>query len=194
MAIAAPLITVLGAVVFSGLVAGLHTVRPRLEPARHMISEYARGPRGWMMRSAFYALAAACASLAWAVWPQGRAAAVVLALAAAGAAGAGLFVTDPPGGGPSTPPGRLNVLFSFVFIPLFPVAATLTAAVPHAGGPALAVLAALGWVGFAAFLGTPLYLGAVRGVADPPAGYAQRCMVLTYVVFLVVAGVRLGRL
>jgi uncharacterized protein DUF998 len=41
----------------------LHLLRPDLTPARHMISEYAVGPFGALMTSAFVAAALACLSL-----------------------------------------------------------------------------------------------------------------------------------
>ena len=42
----------------------LHALRPDYHPGNHMISDYAVGPHGWIMTTAFLALSAACATLA----------------------------------------------------------------------------------------------------------------------------------
>ncbi|HVB09139.1 MAG TPA: DUF998 domain-containing protein, partial [Bacillota bacterium] len=60
----------LAAVLFVVLVAALHVLEPSLQPARHMTSEYARGPHGWLMRAAFYALAASCLATAYTLLPS----------------------------------------------------------------------------------------------------------------------------
>ena len=47
----------------------LHVLRPDLDPSWRFISEYELGPYGWLMRVAFFVLAASCFGLALAVWP-----------------------------------------------------------------------------------------------------------------------------
>jgi hypothetical protein len=178
---------------FALLVALLHVVRPEFRPSNRMMSEYAMGRPGYVMRVAFYALAAACASTAigLGLWAAG----ILFALLAVGALGAGLFVTDPtdtaPGAGSRA--GMLHNASSFLVIPLFPVAATVAMA---GHSPLLALggwrwlLCVAVWAGFVAFAGWPLYTARSRPAVGLPegVGYAQRFMVLTYVAWLLVAG------
>lgn len=170
-------------VLFVLLVASLHRLKPALPPAHHMISEYARGPRGWLMRAAFSGLAIACLALALPTWAYTHSGASLLIGAAIGAAGAGAFTTDPPSISreASTPAGVLHAVFSFVFIPVFPVAATV---VSHAMQHSLPWWSAATWIGLLAFIGSPLH--------GAPAGYAQRLMVATYAAWLVMAAQVLG--
>jgi hypothetical protein len=79
------------------LVLGLHVLRADLEPASHRLSEYALGPWGWLMTSAFLA-AATGVLLLRRVLPAGdrlRPARVLLAVAAVGFAVSALVPTDP---------------------------------------------------------------------------------------------------
>jgi len=185
----AGLVTAASAAAFAALVGLLHVLRRDLAPGQHFISEYAIGRGGWVMRLAFGCLTLACASCAVAVatpW-----AAVLFALCAFGAAGAGAFVTDPPGT-PSRPwsPGALHLVFSALVIPAFPAAAIVAAAAGAASpvgraGAALAWLAAASMAGFAAFATWPW-------LRFRP-GLAQRTMVAAYCAFLLVAGLTATR-
>lgn len=84
------------------LLVTLHLVRADLDPRSHMISEYAAGRSGWLMRAAFFALAVAFFSLVLAFsgsttgW-LGTSSLVLLGLGGIGAAIGGLFSMDPNG-------------------------------------------------------------------------------------------------
>jgi Protein of unknown function (DUF998) len=41
----------------------LHVLKPEMDPSWHMISEYALGRHGWIMRLAFISLAISCVAL-----------------------------------------------------------------------------------------------------------------------------------
>jgi hypothetical protein len=84
-------------VVALAIVLGLHVLRRDLEPASHRLSEYAVGPWGWLMTSAFVLVAVG-------VWLLRRAlpastllrpVRALLALAVVGFAVSGLVPTDP---------------------------------------------------------------------------------------------------
>jgi hypothetical membrane protein len=53
------------AVLSFGAVAALHLLRPDLDPADHVLSEYANGSHGVIMTAVFYATGVACAALGW---------------------------------------------------------------------------------------------------------------------------------
>ena len=88
------------AALFAMLLVGLHVVQPELDPTWRFVSEYALGPAGWMMTTAFIALAVsqitAVVALARHVrtWP-GRIGLALLVLAAVGLLVAAAFPTDP---------------------------------------------------------------------------------------------------
>jgi hypothetical protein len=194
------LIAAAAAAAFLLLVALLHFIRPQLAPSWHMISEYAVGRSGWVMQLAFYCLAAGCLTAALAVTPytSGHAGTVLLIIATIGAAGAGFFITDPAGlvKSSSSPTHVLHVVFSFVLIPVFPVAATVVTAslrhgAPHAIYGGLPWLTAAAWLGLAGFMISSMYFqrGGRKLGPGTPVGYLQRFMVLTYAAWLIVMGV-----
>jgi hypothetical protein len=92
------------AIAFEGVfvlaLCALHLLRPELAPARHMISEYAVGPFGWLMTSAFVAAALACFSLFLGLLRDGpesriaRVAEVLLAVAVVGLLASAIFPMD----------------------------------------------------------------------------------------------------
>jgi hypothetical protein len=80
--------------------AGLHVLKPDLDPSWHFISEYEIGDHGWVMRLAFFLLALSCASLGIAISSQirtvgGYLGLGMLVLSAIGMTMAGIFVTEP---------------------------------------------------------------------------------------------------
>jgi hypothetical protein len=86
---------------FAAIVAAEHALRTDLDPARHQISEYARGPYGWLMTAAFVLWAIAFLSGTRAVrsgWAR-----VGLAAAAGGALALAVFPTQTVAG--RVPPG-----------------------------------------------------------------------------------------
>lgn len=90
----------LAALAAAGLILALHTLDPNYLPARHELAQYILGEFGSLMRLALALLAAACASLAYALIVERRAAsrlgAFALLLAAFGFLFAAFF---PPGPG-----------------------------------------------------------------------------------------------
>ncbi len=52
-----------GAATFLFLLAALHNLKPELDPSWHMISEYAIGNHGWMLRLSLFCLSVSCFSL-----------------------------------------------------------------------------------------------------------------------------------
>jgi fucose permease len=114
---AAAAVSAVAAVAFAVLLVGLHIVQPELDLRWRFISEYVLGRAGWMMTTAFVALAlsqlAAVAALARQVrtWP-GRIGLALLVVAAIGLVMAAVFPTDPittPAGAQTTS-GQLHNL------------------------------------------------------------------------------------
>ena len=93
----------------------VHLLRPDYSPRDHFISDYAVGPYGWLMTSAFVALSAACATLAAGLLMDGpsgwlaRSGAVLLCVCALGLIVTAIFPTDVPGA-PPTPSGDIHEL------------------------------------------------------------------------------------
>jgi hypothetical protein len=83
------------AAAFLLLLALLHVLKPEMDPSWHMISEYALGRHGWVMRLALISLATSCVAL-FILWREGFVAGgVLLAIAGIGMLGLALFATDP---------------------------------------------------------------------------------------------------
>jgi hypothetical protein len=110
----------------------LHAVRPDLDPALHVVSEYALGPLGWMMTSSFLALGIGCAALTMALalhssgW-RFRAGLGLLAIAAFGLMMAAVFPMDPIAIRPeaATLSGRMHGIASMLGVPTLSAAAVL---------------------------------------------------------------------
>ena len=90
----------IGILWFTGAVTLLHLLKPTCSPATCTVSEYTLGQYGWLMTTAFGALALGSASLAY--WLRtcralGTATLVLLGIWAVGTAVAGTFPTDPGG-------------------------------------------------------------------------------------------------
>jgi hypothetical protein len=172
----------------------LHVIKPDLDPRAHMISEYARAPRGWIMQVAFLCVTLSCWALvfgAWNVLPHPGL--VLLVICGIGFAGVGVFVTDPVliTVGALTRSGKLHVLFAFIVIMLFPLTATLVGS-GMSGNAAwasihawLPILSALTWLGLFGFIVASAWQ---RKRVQTPVGYFQRFMILTYTVWLMVVG------
>ena len=89
-----------GAAMFALLLAGLHFIKPGLNPSWHFISEYAIGEYGWIMVLAFLSLALSYVSLFLALRSQlqtiaGRIGLALLLVSALGLTIAAIFTTDP---------------------------------------------------------------------------------------------------
>ncbi|MBT9332207.1 DUF998 domain-containing protein [Acidipila sp. 4G-K13] len=176
----------------------LHFIKPELDPRTRMISEYARGPNGWIMQFAFFCMALSCGVLAAAIWALPLSVGpALLIICSVGFAGAGVFVTDPVSLAQKaqTRSGALHVLFAFVVIVVFPIMATIVdigTAGKVASVPArywLPALSALPWSGFLIFIGATLISGRRPRT---PLGHFERFLVLAYSLWLVAIALMLA--
>jgi hypothetical protein len=187
----------IAAALWLAMIVLVHFIKPELKPSGHMLSEYARKPKGWMMQVAFFCVAISCLALALAAGPYlSTAGLILLVVVGLGFAGAGAFVTDPlEKKGPATKSGAMHNLFSFIVIPVFPVMATVVSiSLAHNAGSAplrawLSALSVLTWAGFVSFLGSPVV--ALLTHKHMPVGYTQRFMVFTYTLWLIVVSLAL---
>jgi hypothetical protein len=114
------------------LLAALHVIKPEFDPSWRMVSEYAIGEHGWVMRLAFLSLAFSFASLFVAIRSQtrtvgGRIGLAVLLASAAAMSAAAVFAIDPIAASKDelTTHGNLHALASMIGVPGLPVAAVL---------------------------------------------------------------------
>lgn len=97
----------------------LHFLRPDYAPASHMISEYAIGPYGWVMRTVFIALSCASMMLFVGLLLRGpnsflsRLGATLLGIASIGLLVSAIYSMDAPGA-PSTSSGDIHDISFFV--------------------------------------------------------------------------------
>lgn len=188
-------IAIAGALVSALSLAALHGVRADLDPAWHVVSEYAVGPHGWVMAVCFASLAVACAGLLAALLGEvrtlgGRIGLGALALAVAGLAMAALFpinaITTPPS--EPTVSGTLHGVASMIGNPGLIVAALCLAYAlrrsPRWSGVRTAMLgfAHLTWIGFALMAAAMIALissGSTDGLGGF-VGYANRLLMIAY--------------
>lgn len=108
-----------GIIYFIVVVLALPLLRPDYSPIRRTVSEYAVGPYGFLMTSAFFALAVAVAGLAVGLWygvsqrNRSRVGLVLLAVFSVCTLTAGLFPIDPEGA-PETMSGIIHNLASLI--------------------------------------------------------------------------------
>lgn len=193
------MIALTAAVIFFALVFALHFIKPELNPATHMLSEYAIGSLGWIMQLAFYCLAISFFMLALATIPfmTNHIGAIILVIATIGTVGAGFFSTDPVdiAKQKQTQAGTLHMIFSFILISLFPIAATVISLslnnrlLTETTLQLLLWMSILAWVGFASFMGISALLFYImkNKRALNLRGYFQRFMAITYLTWLIAA-------
>ena len=114
------------------LFVALHVLKRDLDPAWHMVSEYAVGRHGWAMTLCFFALALGCVTSLLAIVPfihtmAGKIGLASLFFAAVGLALASIFPTDPitVSPGDASPAARLHGLSVMIGVPTVTVAALL---------------------------------------------------------------------
>jgi hypothetical protein len=183
-----------------GLVVLLHRLEPEFAPSWRMLSEYALGRYGVLMRVAFLAggtgVLASAVALGGSVWP----ASLGLILVALGPLGAAFVDTDPI----TTPPAErsrrsaVHAALGALFILGFPVAATaagLGAVGDPAVGAVLAWAAVVPWIALAWFLGTSVRYARPdgRGAPDVPIGWPNRVSMLAYLGWVALAALTLLR-
>lgn len=110
----------------------LHALKPDLEPAGHMLSEYAIGEYGWLMQLSFFAWAASCFALGMSLRSQvitrsGRVGVMLLHGAGCALLLGGVFVIDSPYATPVTPTmhGSLHGLSAMIGLPAQAIAGLL---------------------------------------------------------------------
>lgn len=198
-------LTIIAAITFVVLLGALHFLNPDLEPSWRVISEYALGPYGWLMRVAFVCLAASCLALVVGIRPHmrslaGRIGLAFLVVSAAGMLIAAAFTTDPITTNPEarTSTGKLHEIGAMLDVT--PVAAVLIAWSLGRRNPAWSsarrvlylttALTSLALLAFFITLGVTL--SANNGTFGPevPIGWPNRLMVLTYCIWLVATAKR----
>lgn len=200
-------------VTLSGLflltLAALHLLKTELDPSWRMISEYEIGRHGWLMQTAFVALAVSTLAAGVSVrrvvaGRAGTAGLVLLAVAAAGMVLGGVAVSDPITATSEevTTHGSLHGLAAMVGIPAFPVAAGLVArgltrGTGWPGSRRTLWIATVGtWVGLAQmFAAMAVLLPANDGVFGPdtPIGWPNRLLIVSYVAWLLVVAIPAAR-
>lgn len=117
----------------------MHAIRPDYTIVDHMISDYAVGPSGWIMTTAFVSIALGCLTLAIGLFRDGprswlgRIGAALLLVAFAGLIVTALFPTDLETA-PSTPTGDIHTL-SFMVNVVSIFVSTLCLAFSYGGSP-----------------------------------------------------------
>lgn len=118
----AALLGVFGAASFVACLLALTLLRPDMDPARRYVSEFARGPYGWMMTASFMTVGAGVVVIAEGLYratpgARGRTlATVLLTLAGCGLLLMGVFRSDLQGG-PYTLQGRIHATLALVTFP-----------------------------------------------------------------------------
>ena len=185
----------LGAVIYTfGALLVLHFLRPEYDPVLRVISNYAVGPYGFLMTSAFFAIALSMLSLTFAIHkgvvPAGRSRAGLILLTAAGVGFliVAIFPTDvTPDDSPTTTVGAIHILASVTSLLLFIVAALLLSRrfrkdstwLSFRRTPLRLALACL--AAFIAFF-------AIKAANLPIGGVGQRVLVITVLLWLSVTG------
>lgn len=175
----------------------LHLVRADLEPSRHMISEYAIGPNGWIMGLCFAAFAVASLALLISLFtavqtPVGWIGLAALAAAVIGPAIGGAFSMDPMTATPETMSfsGRMHGIGFMIGVPGMILAALLLSIAlrnqPGWNGPLLFGLTALVWISLAVMAWT---LVSFMKQPDGPTimGWANRLLMVGFGLWIVAA-------
>lgn len=202
-------VSLAGAIAFLALLALLHLVKPELDPAWRMVSEYAIGPYGWLMVLAFFALSLSCFAAFAAVRSQvgtvgGKLGLGLLVTAGAALAAAGVFTSDPITASEEqlTTHGYWHGLSAAIGIPGLPLAAVLVshslARAPRWSSARRTLLATayLSWVALGLLLATiAVTLPRNGGKFGPsvPVGWPNRFLVVTYCVWLIAVARGAGR-
>ncbi len=174
----------------------LHRLRPELDPSWRMISEYAIGHYGWIMRLGLICLSVSCLALFFVLHQKGVTPGdSLLAVVSIGTAGSAILPTDP-----ITTPwrrigliGGLHTAFAALFVTGFPIAITAVAwnamKVLLPAPVWLLWISLPVWIGLVAFVASLFYCGAMRSGFGPRVrvGWPNRFMMATYSAWLMVA-------
>ena len=126
-------VTTIGAVAYMfGAIVVLHFLRPEYDPVTRVMSNYAVGPYGFLMTTAFFAVGLGMLSLALGIYKgvapvaQSRVGLILLAVAGVGFLIVAIFPTDvTPDDSPITTVGVVHILASVASLALFVVATLL---------------------------------------------------------------------
>lgn len=193
------------------LVTILHVVKKELEPSWHMVSEYAIGQNGWIMKLAFFCWAISCFTLYSAVRPQvstrgGKIGLVLLLIVGISLLMAGIFVMDSPTASKDelTTHGNLHGFSAMIGIPGHAIAALLIS-ISLSRNPAwtsarrsLMLSAHFTWISLVVmFASIFIYLGKTDGKFGPDTliGWPNRLLLVAYCVWLMTVArqvIRLG--
>jgi Protein of unknown function (DUF998) len=198
------------AALFVLLLAALHVLKPEVDPAWRMISDYELGRYGFVMVLAFGSLAVSSASLFVAIRPHAHSVAGWIGLCCLLACsvallGGGIFTTDPITA-PSdqlTTHGALHGLSALVGVASMPFAASLISwslrlnlTWARARGRLFGAVG-LVWLSVVVFgvsLAVLLPRGGGKFGPEVVIGWQNRLIMVTYCVWLVVVGWRMARL
>ena len=194
----------------------LHFLKPELDPAWRMISEYEIGRFGWMMRLAFFSWGVSVLALLITIWPflqpiSGTISRWWFVLIALALFGAGIFKTNPI---TENNPNRVNTIHTIcgaLVILTFPIAATLAVrSLLHnllwsASQGQLIFGTVLAWVGVVAYFASIIISGIINPASvrktsaekDGPRvyqGWPNRFMVATYMIWIMITAVTALRL
>ena len=192
-------------VAFLGLLSLLHLLEPEFDPSWRMISEYALGQYGWMMRLAFFCWGVSVLSLRVVLRPSlqtrgGRLGRGWMLFIGVALFGAGIFLTSPILENLDHSPSTENTLHSLcgaIVIITFPIAATLVAVslskntAWRLSRRSLFWWTLLVWVGLFSFFGSisvskALHPNAGRVGPEILMGWPNRFMVVVYHLWLIV--------
>jgi hypothetical protein len=197
-------LTVASSVTFLVLLGLLHFLEPEFDPSWRMISEYALGQYGWMMRLAFFCWGVSVLALRVVLRPSlqtrgGRLGQGWLLSLGVALFGAGIFLTNPIMENLDHSPSTENTLHSLcgaIVILTFPIAATLVAVslskMPgwRLSRRSLFWWTLLLWVGLFSFFGSisvskALHPDAGRVGPEILMGWPNRFMVVVYHLWLI---------
>jgi hypothetical protein len=182
------------------LIVLLHVLEPEFAPSWRMLSEYALGRYGMLMRAAFLAMGTAVIAVAVALWGAAGPWSLGLGLVAIGPLGAAFIDTDPITTPRAQVSRRSNVhaALGSLFILGFPLAATaagISLAVGPAVLPVLAWASLVPWITLVWFLGTSVQHTRPDAVGGPEVriGWPNRVNILADLWWVALVAVTLLR-
>ncbi len=182
------------------VVAALHFIKSEMEPSWHMVSEYAIGDYGWIMKLGFFCWAISCISLVATIRSQikstgGKIGLILLFIAGIAIIMAGIFVMDSPTASKEqlTTHGHLHGLASMIGLPGQPIAALLISRslARHpawaAAKKSIVLTAHFSWISLVVMIAcTVIMLGKTEGKFGPDTliGWPNRLLVIAYCAWL----------
>jgi hypothetical protein len=176
----------------------MHAIQPGLNPATHYVSEYARGPFGWLVMVAYVAAGAGVLGVAWSAGSvlsgtRSLALAICLALVGVGLIATGVTRIDLPaadGSVTSTASGMAHELAGYVlFLGLLPGAFLVAATFRR--DPRLSSAALPAWIFAGSIVIT--FVVAVMSQSLDLLGVGQRILLTTWLAWLIFVALQLSR-